>query len=251
MSNMHGAVKIILKASLKWMPIFGWYVSIYEGMQFFDFIFLKRNWASDKDNLTKKLNEVADSDDPMWLLIFPEGTLVSKETRGWSQSYAAKIGVDDNVHCLLPHATGLHFCSQTLRKSVHYIYDLTIGFEGVSRGTYPEEMYNLKGIYFQGIFPTGVHMHIRRYAISEIPDDKDKFTEWLRQRWIEKDKLMEIFYAQGRFPTVESPRRLPIRLRSINEIAYIWYFVIPFVWLVWNFSGLMIENFNKAVIHIL
>ncbi|KAF0439675.1 acyltransferase-domain-containing protein [Gigaspora margarita] len=24
MSNMHGAVKIILKASLKWMPIFGW-----------------------------------------------------------------------------------------------------------------------------------------------------------------------------------------------------------------------------------
>ncbi|KAF0439676.1 acyltransferase-domain-containing protein [Gigaspora margarita] len=220
-------------------------------MQFFDFIFLKRSWASDQGTLNKKLNEIANSEDPMWLLIFPEGTLASKETRGWSQKYAAKIGVDDLDNVLLPHSTGLYTCSQALKKSIHYIYDLTIGFEGVPKGVYPEEIYNLKGIYFRGVFPSGVHMHIRRYAISEIPDDKDKFGEWLRQRWIEKDKLMETFYAQGRFPTVDSPRRLPIRLKSINEIAYIWYFVIPFIWLVWNFSSLMIENFNKAASRIL
>ncbi|RIB20980.1 acyltransferase-domain-containing protein [Gigaspora rosea] len=245
MSNMHGAVKIILKASLKWMPIFGW------GMQFFDFIFLKRSWASDQGTLNKKLEEISNSEDPMWLLIFPEGTLASKETRGWSQKYAAKIGVDDLDNVLLPHSTGLYTCSQALKKSVHYIYDLTIGFDGVPKGVYPEEIYNLKGIYFQGVFPSNVHMHIRRYAISEIPDDKDKFGEWLRQRWIEKDKLMDTFYAQGRFPTVDSPRRLPVRLKSFNEIAFIWYFVFPFVWLVWNFSGLMLENFNKAASRIM
>ncbi|CAG8472403.1 2824_t:CDS:2 [Gigaspora rosea] len=205
----------------------------HQGMQFFDFIFLKRSWASDQGTLNKKLEEISNSEDPMWLLIFPEGTLASKETRGWSQKYAAKIGV-------VP-----------LKKSVHYIYDLTIGFDGVPKGVYPEEIYNLKGIYFQGVFPSNVHMHIRRYAISEIPDDKDKFGEWLRQRWIEKDKLMDTFYAQGRFPTVDSPRRLPVRLKSFNEIAFIWYFVFPFVWLVWNFSGLMLENFNKAASRIM
>ncbi|CAG8447920.1 10894_t:CDS:2 [Scutellospora calospora] len=207
-------------------------IANHQGMQFFDFIFLKRSWASDKDTLNNKLSEIANSEDPMWLLIFPEGTLVTEETRGWSRKYAAKAGL-------------------ALKKSVHYIYDLTIGFDGITKGQYPDHVYNLKGIYFTGISPNNVHMHIRRYAIAEIPDDKDKFTEWLRQRWIEKDALMETFYAKGRFPTAESPKILPIRLRSINEIAYIWYFVIPLVWVIWNFWNTMIEKFNKSALYVL
>ncbi|RIA82640.1 acyltransferase-domain-containing protein, partial [Glomus cerebriforme] len=193
LANAHGAIKIILKDSLKWLPIFGW------GMRFFQYIFLKRNWAIDKGPLSKTLSDLAVSKEPLWLLLFPEGTVVSDVTRISSKKYAEKVSLVDHEHVLLPRSTGLHFCTRSLHKSIDYIYDLTIGLEGVKRGQFPEEIYTLRKIYFEGQYPRNIHLHVRRYAISEIPEDEDKFTEWLRQRWIEKDALMEEFYTKGRF----------------------------------------------------
>ena len=44
-------------------------------------------------------------------------------------------------------------------------------------------------------------MHWRRFAVSTIPiDDTKEFEEWLRQRWIEKDELLEHYVQTGRFP---------------------------------------------------
>jgi 1-acyl-sn-glycerol-3-phosphate acyltransferase len=51
----HGLVKIILKDSVKNMPVFGW------GMHFFEFIFLAREWERDKSALFQVLRSfVAD-----------------------------------------------------------------------------------------------------------------------------------------------------------------------------------------------
>src|SRR6266498_1070309 len=123
-----------------------------------------------------------------------------------------------------------------------YLYDLTIGLEGVKRGQFPEEIYTLRKIYFEGQYPRNIHLHIRRYAISEIPEDEDKFTEWLRQRWIEKDALMEEFYSKGRFTGYDSPRIVPMRLNSVFELARIWYFIVPLVPLTWYFSNNLLNN---------
>jgi 1-acyl-sn-glycerol-3-phosphate acyltransferase len=58
---------IVLKASLKWVPIVG------PAMQIFRFIFMQRNWAADQKNLglqLKKLGERASrSMQPFVLLI--------------------------------------------------------------------------------------------------------------------------------------------------------------------------------------
>ena len=44
-------------------------------------------------------------------------------------------------------------------------------------------------------------MYWRRFAVSSIPvDDPQKFEEWLRQKWIEKDALLEQYVQNGRFP---------------------------------------------------
>lgn len=44
-------------------------------------------------------------------------------------------------------------------------------------------------------------MHWRRFAVSTIPiDDTKEFEEWLLQRWIEKDELLEHYVQTGRFP---------------------------------------------------
>ena len=44
-------------------------------------------------------------------------------------------------------------------------------------------------------------MFWRRFAVSKIPmDDPKAFEIWLRNRWIEKDRLIEYYYLTGKFP---------------------------------------------------
>ena len=70
-------------------------------MQFFNFIFLARSWASDRIELAthlSKLGQQAETEDkPLTLIIYPEGTLVSKDTRPISKKFADKMGI---VRCI-------------------------------------------------------------------------------------------------------------------------------------------------------
>lgn len=131
---MHGRIFIILKDSLKWIPIMG------QGMMFYGFIFLARKWLSDKGRIEYRLQKLktkymgAKSDgsqyDPMWLLIFPEGTNLSINTKRRSDAFGAKQGLAPLNHQILPRSTGLFFCLQQLRGTVEWVYDSTIAYEG-------------------------------------------------------------------------------------------------------------------------
>lgn len=63
----------------------------------YHFIFLSRSWASDRNELTRKLARTAirarSLGTPLALLIFPEGTLVSNDTRPVSRKFAEKTDV--------------------------------------------------------------------------------------------------------------------------------------------------------------
>lgn len=48
-AQLHSSIIIVLKASLKWVPIVG------PAMQMFRFIFMQRNWNTDKHNLGRML----------------------------------------------------------------------------------------------------------------------------------------------------------------------------------------------------
>lgn len=44
-------------------------------------------------------------------------------------------------------------------------------------------------------------MHFRRFAVASIPiSDPNEFENWIRQRWLEKDDLLEYYIQNGRFP---------------------------------------------------
>jgi 1-acyl-sn-glycerol-3-phosphate acyltransferase len=66
-------------------------------MQFFRFIFLARSWAKDRALLGEHIVDVAEhakaAKSKLSLVIFPEGTLVSKDTRPLSKKYADKCGI--------------------------------------------------------------------------------------------------------------------------------------------------------------
>jgi 1-acyl-sn-glycerol-3-phosphate acyltransferase len=132
---MHGHLYIILKESIKYIPILG------TGMMFYGFIFLSRKWAKDKERFLYRLRKLSSSHtgplsgskglDPMWLLIFPEGTNLSANGRISSKKWADKNNIPDLRHAMLPRSTGLLFCHNELQKTVDWIYDCTVAYEGV------------------------------------------------------------------------------------------------------------------------
>lgn len=47
-------------------------------------------------------------------------------------------------------------------------------------------------------------MYWRRFAIADMPlDNAEEFDRWIRERWYEKDALMEQYITTGRFPELE------------------------------------------------
>ena len=133
-SRMHGHIYIVLKESLKYAPILG------QGMMFFGFIFMSRNWTADKPRLEHRLQKLnlrhagpmsgSPGYDPAWLLIYPEGTNLSPNTRKGSVKWAEKQGIPDMKHLLLPRSTGLFFCLQQMKGTTNWVYDCTVGYEG-------------------------------------------------------------------------------------------------------------------------
>ncbi|KAL8762876.1 MAG: hypothetical protein Q9184_001172 [Pyrenodesmia sp. 2 TL-2023] len=204
-NGMHGRIYVVLKESLRRIPVIGW------GMQFSQFIFLKRNWEKDKDRLAEHLQKLnKDASAPMWLMLFPEGTNLHPVTRKSSKKWADKNGIPDMQHQLLPRSRGLQFCIQQLRKTVPYVYDCTIAYEGVPTGQYASEIFTIQAAYFGGKPPKSVNMYWRRFDIWSIPADDDKaFDSWLRARWIEKDQLLEHYQKTGRFPADTGVDELP------------------------------------------
>lgn len=133
--KMHGHVFIILKESLKYIPIIG------PGIMFYGFVFMARHWEKDKSRLQHRLQKLKSRHsgplsgqaglDPMWLIIFPEGTNLSANTRKNSAKWAEKQGIPDLKHQLLPRSTGLYFCLRELKDTVDWVYDCTMAYEGV------------------------------------------------------------------------------------------------------------------------
>ncbi|KAI7887625.1 uncharacterized protein EV154DRAFT_427102 [Mucor mucedo] len=181
LSKAHGALKIMLKHSLSQVPIYG-------------------TLEQDKDNIIHNLQVSKKRNRPMWLVLFPEGTVISDDTRLKSKEFADKLHMDDFKFSLLPRTTGLLLCKETLGDSVEWLYDLTVGYPGIPIGENPEDVMTMQSIFCKGTGPKKIHIHIRRYRLDQIPSDTENFTKWLLERWTEKDRRLVYFNQYGTFP---------------------------------------------------
>ena len=248
---MHGRIHVVLKESLKKIPVIGW------GMSLSKFIFLKRNWEQDKTGLAKHLHSLNKPEDPMWLMFFPEGTNLAPCTREKSKKWAEQNGYKDFQHVLLPRSTGLHFCLLKLRETVEYVYDCTIAYEGVKRGEFAQDIFTIESSWFSGRPPKSVNMHWRRFKISTIPlDDINVFDIWLRARWAEKDAFMEHYMQTGRFPADEGVDQTPEgeTRRGAGYIEtqvkpYNWYEILQVFAPVATFAIVLFYFYNMALPH--
>ncbi|KAF8528136.1 acyltransferase-domain-containing protein [Hysterangium stoloniferum] len=233
-------VLIILKDSLKWIPVIGW------AMQCFHFIFLARSWASDKLQLSEKLSKLAAraqlQSSPLALMIFPEGTLVSKLTRPISKKFSDKNGIEDMRHMLLPRSTGLLYCLRSLSPEMPdlHLLDITVAYEGIPPLEYGQSYYTLRSIFLNGVPPPRIHMHLRLFNVKKdvpigipssqaslpvspapkksypSPEETATFEVWLQTRWREKDDLLE--FLETKIPDAHEKESLSYASSAVTEI---------------------------------
>ncbi|XP_056669208.1 lysocardiolipin acyltransferase 1 isoform X3 [Monodelphis domestica] len=102
--------KICLKSSLKSVPGFGW------AMQAAAYIFIHRKWKDDKSHFENMLNYFCDIQEPLQLLIFPEGTDLTENSKAKSNEFAEKNGLEKYEYVLHPRTTGFTFVVECLRE---------------------------------------------------------------------------------------------------------------------------------------
>lgn len=179
-----GDMKWIVKDPIKYVPGVGW------GMLFIDCVFVKRDWAKDRDSIRRTFAKLRDNGIPVWLISFSEGTRITPEKLEKSQAYARERGMQEPRHTLLPRSKGFVATVEGLRDHVEAVYDLTIGYEaGV-----PTLSQFVKG------YVPRAHLHARRYPIGELPEDPEGIGQWLHARFQEKNDLLDHFYVNGAFP---------------------------------------------------
>lgn len=212
-ADCHSAVCIMLKESLGKIPIFGWI------MHCFRFVFLSRNYADDEPVIKSRIAEMnARPKDLLWFVMYPEGTVVNKETHERTEKYAEKADIPRRQipkHMLLPRSRGLQTVLQGLHSSTKVLYDVTVVYSPVSAAGEPAEtFYSMPKTFFRSEGAPVVQYHVREFAIHEIPYQNDEeFAEWLRERYVEKDEI----YEQLSSGALESELRAegPIKMRSL------------------------------------
>jgi 1-acyl-sn-glycerol-3-phosphate acyltransferase len=195
-------LKIVLKGALHGAPVIGW------ALQCCRYLFLERNWEKDQKHMecivqhwAKAGTRVgAPTDDqpaaaaPVQLLLFPEGTDLRPVSFDQSAAFVAKSAAAGMQlipfeHLLQPRVTGFVHLVKLLRStgSVKAVYDLTLASTPV-----PVTIENLA----RGVAPEHFHVHLRRFDLAALPKDDAALAQWLLQRWTEKEKLLQGFYAQ-------------------------------------------------------
>ncbi|SCU80422.1 LADA_0B07338g1_1 [Lachancea dasiensis] len=270
--GLAGNVFIMLKKSLERIPIMGY------GMKNFKFIFMNRKWSKDKINLANRLNDMDhnargvgelagkrfksktadglevwsdnDPDDvntkeiswPYSLIIFPEGTNLSQNTRNKSEIFASKANLSNFKNLVIPRVTGLRFALQNLKNSCEVVYDATIGYSGVKQHEYGQDIYKLGNIFLKGHSPELVDIHLRAIDLHDIPiDDEKEFTEWLLNVWREKDELLNYYYSTGTFSKDDARTQIVTGSCRIKKAEMGQILAIPFL----SFFMLALYFWNK------
>lgn len=174
--------KWMVKDILKYVPGIGW------GLLFLGALFLKRDWATDEENIRKTFRRYAEGKLPLWLVSFPEGTRLTPKKLSLSQAYAKKAGLVATSYVLLPRPSGFIASVEGLRQRVHAVYSLTIKYPG---DTPP----SLSGLIRGEI--DAVQLHVTRIPIAHVATDTKDLAGWLLTEFYAKDKRLQEASAIG------------------------------------------------------
>ncbi|XP_062503636.1 lysocardiolipin acyltransferase 1-like isoform X2 [Corticium candelabrum] len=188
--------KIILKNSLRRFPGPGW------AMQQCMFLFLARNWQKDRHHFNSMLNYFVETNSPIQILLFPEGTDFCERSKKRSDDYAKQRDLPNYDYVLHPRTKGFSELVKIMQHgNIKSVIDVSIA--------YPVNIpWGARSILL-GNFPEQVHFDMKRYPIDEMLTDGESLEEWCRQRWEKKEENLRAFYETGKFDKPEIKSVVP------------------------------------------
>lgn len=215
-------LKAVLKSDLKQIPGPGW------AMQHSAYLFLKRSWAEDKITITKMIEYYKSCQASITLMLFPEGTNLTNNTKQRSNEYAVKQAKFNRPYeyCLHPRVTGFTHLLTTMEKNtiIDNVVDVTIGYEGAI----PLAELDL----IKGRIPSTIHFHVKRYPVTGLPKSDDEIGNWLLERWDEKEDQLKEFYEKKQFDDISNrvlyPNDMKVRLQ--RRLAVIFWILFICFW---------------------
>ncbi|XP_018577240.1 1-acyl-sn-glycerol-3-phosphate acyltransferase delta isoform X2 [Anoplophora glabripennis] len=210
--HLLGNCKAYAKKVIQYVPVLGWAWKCSE------FVFLERSFDKDKEIINKQIIELAEHPDPIWLLLFPEGTRFTPKKHEASLEFARKNNLPELKHHLLPRTRGFIASLPSMKGKVPAIYDIELAFKenAPSKPTITNMLFGK---------PLEAHIYMRRIPMEDLPKTEVEQETFLRDMFIRKDKLKDSFIKTGDFfetsglPRVE-PFELPRRLHSPVHIAF-------------------------------
>ncbi|XP_036438109.1 acyl-CoA:lysophosphatidylglycerol acyltransferase 1 isoform X1 [Colossoma macropomum] len=201
------------------------------------------------------------SRDRKWIVLFPEGGFLRKR-RETSQSFAKKNELPYLTHVTLPRLGATQVILKTLGpqqengtlgtdggppgqsvakpKGLQWVVDVTIAYPNAKPMDIQTWIFGYRP-------PTVTHVHYRTYAIKDVPVETEALTDWLYQRFVEKEELLAHFYQTGAFPPPKGQKEAVSREMTLNPVwlcavqsfafvsGYMWYNILQHIYC-WFFS---------------
>lgn len=219
-----GNCKAYAKKSIQYLPTMGW------AWKFSESVFLERNYEKDKDMIGRQVAEIAQYPDPMFLLLFAEGTRFTEDKHEASLIFAKDKGLPLLKRHLTPRTKGFIASLSQLRGRVPAIYNIELCFDPKD-SVKPTVMNLLLGR------PVTGHMYIERIPLDDVPEDEEKASLWLRELYNKKDRLLDSFLTHGDWFTSSGVPRVEKRMVArrpyslLNMTAWAVVTLIPMVYM--------------------
>ncbi|XP_044752708.1 1-acyl-sn-glycerol-3-phosphate acyltransferase gamma-like [Coccinella septempunctata] len=218
-----GNAKAYCKKAIQYMPVLGW------AWKFAEFVFLERNFEKDRKNIDRQVAELCDYPDPMWLLLYPEGTRFNEEKHKASLEFARKHNQPELKYHLLPRTKGFAASIPAMRGKVPAIYDcLTVFTEDEPVDPTMKNLLMGKSVT--------AHLYFRRIPLEEVPESEEGMDKYLKNLFVIKDKMKEGFLKHGDFfkYTENLPRYEPLITKRryytlLNTVGWSIVVLIPMI----------------------
>jgi len=243
--DLNSRLLIVMKEEIRSFPIMGWAVQ-------FCAIFLKRNRVDDCTMVKSFLEATREHRSNEVVLLFPEGSDLSKGNLEKNTQRAKKLGLTATKYTLLPRTTGFEWFvkyggfDHIVDLTLEYDSDVRIGEEHILAGKYPK----------------GILCHIQYTKMTEQLQNNP--AKWLSSCFERKEESLRLFHEEG----IPLSNSIPRRKRETINFVYghclfaitltiflssfyisIWHFA---AWLLfssfWQLSLVRFGGFDKLVL---
>lgn len=209
-----GNSKTFIKNVVQYTPGFGMVLYLA------DYVCLARSFEKDKLTIDKKMREIVNYPDPVWLVLYPEGTRFTQKKHEASMHFAKENGLPELAYHLSPRTKGFATSLPPIEGKMKGLYDVTIAFNAAD-----EVQPKIQNLFFGR--KVKVHYYIQRIPFEDVPKDEKAAGDFIQNLFVQKDKLRDSFYKTGDFFAESGVKRVDkITLKKNYKVllnAVFWY----------------------------